>query len=304
MENSDNNGKVTVTFTDMSSSPKTIERISIGGIAGAPSGNITKCNNYGEINVKFATKDGNESSVNYIGIVGGISGGDYFTAGQNSTNIKDCVNEGKITFHNDSNKANSAMGGIVGWPGLEKTSQTVVSENCTNNADITFKGKGKCRTGGIQGGSGNIKGCTNNGNILIEDGKDCAVGSVAGFHTQGHVIENCKAYGTVTAKVAVSGIGGLIGNIGNVAHTTGDGCVVDCTVTGGTAENAGMVVGLFNGDPKEGKPKKIELGATTAIKVAGTLNGVAVTSENLKDYLHGTKNYKADAHIINAVFGK
>lgn len=304
IEKSDNKGKVTVTFTDMSSSPKTIERISIGGIAGAPSGNITKCNNYGEINVKFATKDGNESSINYIGIVGGISGGDYFTTGQNSTNIKDCVNEGKITFHNDSNKANSAMGGIVGWPGLEKASQTVVSENCTNNADITFKGKGKCRAGGIQGGSGNIKGCTNNGNILIEDGKDCAVGSVAGFHTQGHVIENCKAYGTVTAKVAVSGIGGLIGNIGNVAHTTGDGCVVDCTVTGGTAENAGMVVGLFNGDPKEGKPKKIELGKTTAIKVTGTLNGVAVTSENLKDCLHGTKNYKADAHIINAVFGK
>lgn len=304
IENSDNKGKVTVTFTDMSSSPKTIERISIGGIAGAPSGNITKCNNYGEINVKFATKDGNESSVNYIGIVGGISGGDYFTTGQNSTNIKDCVNEGKITFHNDSNKANSAMGGIVGWPGVEKASQTVVSENCTNNADITFKGKGKCRTGGIQGGSGNIKGCTNNGNILIEDGKDCAVGSVAGFHTQGHVIENCKAYGTVTAKVAVTGIGGLIGNIGNVAHTTGDGCVVDCTVTGGTAENAGMVVGLFNGDPKEGKPKKIELGKTTAIKVTGTLNGVTVTSENLKDCLHGTKNYKADAHIINAVFGK
>lgn len=179
-----------------------------------------------------------------------------------------------------------------------------MSENCTNNADITFKGKGKCRAGGIQGGSGNIKGCTNNGNILIEDGKDCAVGSVAGFHTSGLVIENCKAYGTVTAKVAVYGIGGLIGNIGNVAHKTGNGCVVDCTVTGGTAENAGMVVGLFNGDPKEGKPKKIELGATTAIKVAGTLNGVAVTSENLKDYLHGTKNYKADAHIINAVFGK
>lgn len=304
IENSDNKGKVTVTFTDMSSSPKTIERISIGGIAGAPSGNITKCNNYGEINVKFATKDGNESSINYIGIVGGISGGDYFTTGQNSTNIKDCVNEGKITFHNDSNKANSAMGGIVGWPGLEKASQTVVSENCTNNADITFKGKGKCRAGGIQGGSGNIKGCTNNGNILIEDGKDCAVGSVAGFHTQGHVIENCKAYGTVTAKVAVSGIAGLIGNIGNVAHTTGDGCVVDCTVTGGTAENAGMVVGLFNGDPKEGKPKKIELGKTTAIKVAGTLNGVAVTSENLKDCLHGTKNFKATSHIINAEFGK
>lgn len=304
MENSDNKGKVTVTFTDMSSSPKTIQRISIGGIAGAPSGNITKCNNYGEINVKFATKDGNESSINYIGIVGGISGGDYYAAGKNSTNIKDCVNEGKITFHNDSNKANSAMGGIVGWPGDETTSQTVVSENCTNNADITFKGKGKCRAGGIQGGSGNIKGCTNNGNILIEDGKDCAVGSVAGFHSQGHVIENCKAYGTVTAKVAMYGIGGLIGNIGNATHTTGDGCVVDCTVTGGTAENVGMVVGLFNGDPKKGKPKKIELGKTTAIKVTGTLNGVAVTSENLKDCLHGTKNYKADAHIINAVFGK
>ena len=75
--------------------------------------------------------------------------------------------------------------------------------------------------------------------------------------------------------------------------------MVDCTVTGGTAEIAGMVIGAFNGNKYS-----IEMGKKTAIKVSGTLNGVAVTSENLKDCLHGTKNYKADAHIINAVFGK
>ena len=74
---------------------------------------------------------------------------------------------------------------------------------------------------------------------------------------------------------------------------------MDCTVTGGTAEIAGMVIGAFNGNSK-----KIELGTKTAIKVAGTLNGVAVTSENLNDCLHGTKNYNAENHIFNAVFGK
>ena len=153
----------------------------------------------------------------------------------------------------------------------------------------------------IQGGSGNIVNCENTGNITVESGaaNACAVGSVAGFHSNGLVIENCKAYGTVTAKVDVYGIGGLIGNIGNAAHTTGDGCVVDCTVTGGTAEIAGMVIGMFNGNTK-----KIEMGKKTAIKVSGTLNGVAITSENVQDCIHGTKNYKADAHIINAVFGK
>ena len=157
------------------------------------------------------------------------------------------------------------------------------------------------RVGGIQGGSGNIVNCENTGNITVESGAAnvCAAGSVAGFHSQGHVIENCKAYGTVTAKVAVYGIGGLIGNIGNVAHNTGDGCVVDCTIIGGTTENAGMIIGALNGDTT-----KIEMGTTTAIKVAGTLNGVAVTSENLKDCLYGTKNYKAEMHIFNAVFGK
>ena len=95
------------------------------------------------------------------------------------------------------------------------------------------------------------------------------------------------------------GIGGLVGNNGNIAQTTGDGCVVDCTIIGGTTENAGMIIGALNGNTT-----KIEMGTKTAIKVAGTLNGVAVTSENLKDCLYGTKNYKEEMHIFNAVFGK
>ena len=93
-----------------------------------------------------------------------------------------------------------------------------------------------------------MDGCTNEGAVVLESGNTGSVlGSLCGFHSQGHVIINCKALGSVTAKSTVAGIGGLIGNIGNAAHNTGNGCVVKCTITGGTAKTSGLIIGLFNG---------------------------------------------------------
>lgn len=300
IENSNNNGKVSFTVSAMENATATQQRISVGGIAGAPDGDITKSNNYGEVYTKLATSNGAESSVNYIAIVGGISGGDYFATGQAATNITDCVNEGKVTLFNDSAKANSAIGGIVGWPGIEGA-QKIYTKNSANKGTVTFTGKGKCRVGGVQGGTGNMEGCTNEGAVVFESGNNTSViGSLCGFHSQGHVIKNCNALGTVTAKSTVAGVGGLIGNIGDVAHTTGEGCVVKCTITGGTAESSGMVVGLFN---KAGKTIKLGT-AASPIKISGSINGTALTASNFKDYANGTKNFGASVHVITVVFGE
>ena len=143
--------------------------------------------------------------------------------------------------------------------------------------------------------------CTNEGAIVLESGNsDSVLGSLCGFHSQGHVIKNCKALGSVTAKSTVAGIGGLIGNIGNVAHTTGDGCVVKCTVTGGTEKNTGLIIGLFNGNTKA-----IKLGTASApIKVSGTVNGTTITASNYSDYLHGSTKFSASNHILTTVYGE
>ncbi len=301
MSNSDNKGKVVFTNTEIEKTESSIQRISVAGIAGAPNGKISKCNNYADVDVKLVSSGKAAfNDQNYVGVIGGISGGDYYAAGQDATNIEDCVNEGAISFYNDGTKSNSAFGGIVGWPGIE-SAQKVATKNCTNKGKITFSGFGKARIGGVQGGTGNMEGCSNEGAVILESGNSGSVlGSLCGFHSQAHTIKSCKALGSVTAKATVGGIGGLIGNNGNAANTSGEGCIVNCTISGGDANNSGLIIGLFNGNSK-----KITLGSTSnPIKVSGTVNGTTVTADNFKDLLHGSKNFKAENHILNAVFGK
>ncbi len=302
IENGKNYGSVTFLIDNIESTPSNMERFCIGGIAGAPDGDITNTNNYGKVTAKCATSTGVEAPVGNLLLVGGIAGGDFYATDKNATNIVGCTNEGDITLHNDSAKANSALGGIVAWPGAENKNQTIYTKDCVNKGSVTFTGKGKCRVGGVQGGAGNMDNCTNEGAILIESGANSGsiIGSLCGFHAEGLKIINCKALGSVTAKSTVGGLGGLIGNINNAAHTTGEGCVVKCTITGGTATNSGLIVGLYNG-----ATSVIKLGTEASpIKVSGTVNGTQVTSDNYSGLLQGSKNYSATNHILTATFGE
>ncbi len=315
MSNCENRGKISLINTNIEKQHEnkiSARRQSAAGVVASPNGNVSNCNNYGEVYVNASTtnhsdypsyigSDGKTKYYECIIIVGGISAGDYNAAGQNSSNISDCNNYGPINFYTDYHGSNNTAGGIVGWPGVESTAQTVITKNCVNTGTITVSGKGKVRVGGVQGGTGNMDGCTNEGAIVFESGNSgSAIGSLCGFHSQGHVIKNCKALGSVTAKSTVSGIGGLIGNIGNVAHTTGDGCAVKCTVTGGTEKNAGLIIGLFNGNTNA-----IKLGTASApIKVSGTINGTTITASNYSDYLHGSTKFSESKHILTTVFGE
>lgn len=294
MENCENSG---VLFYDLANIivTDTFERNEIGGIVGAPNGPVKNCKNTGEIKVNYFNPGRTAfTAKSNIICVGGIGGGDLYAAGQGATDYINCVNEGNIVIDNDACGSNSAFGGIVGWPGKEG-SVTNVSEGCINRGNITIKGNGKGRIGGIHGGSGNLVNCENYGEVKIENANaGSAIGGIAGFHSNGKKVEGCISKGNVTSVSTITGgIGGLIGNIGNADHTTGSGCVVNCTVTGGTEEYAGMVIGKFNSHDDASKRKKIELGP---LEVSGTINGVAVSTSNLA----GTYLFDSSKHIINA----
>ena len=156
---------------------------------------------------------------------------------------------------------------------------------------------------GIMGGTGDIIDCENTGEVKVLSALEnaCAIGCIAGFHSQGHVLSGCKAKGTATASCSVNGIGGLVGNLGNVAATCGEDCVINCTINGGTESNAGMIVGYFNGNSKQ-----VLVGtASNPVKIAGgSLNGTAITADNYTSYIWGSGNASEANHIANVVFGE
>lgn len=301
MENCNNYGSVTYALTGADVDLKAnMNRNQIGGIVGAPCGMIMNCNNYGEVNVALKhSTPGTALGYEYIVCVGGIGGGDALftntTDKFSNTSYINCVNEGTISVDSDASKSNSAIGGIVGWPGQEKPATGTSVTGCTNKGAVIGNGAMKCRLGGIEGGTGIIENCTNTGTITLETGNvGSAVGSLCAFHSQGHAITGCTAGGEVVCKVATTGgVGGLIANIGNVDHNTCTGCVVNCKITTSSdATTTGMVVGLFNGTSKV-----ITLGAESdPIKVSGSINGAAAAADNVR----GTKNTHAN-HTINFV---
>ena len=143
--------------------------------------------------------------------------------------------------------------------------------------------------------------CTNTADIEIPTtGNNYTVaGLLAGFHSNGYAVTNCTAKGTISSPVLLLGASGMIGNIGNAAHTTGDGCKVDCVLDVPKTTNVGMVIGYFNG-----KTKDIKMGTEVPVKVKGTVNGTVLNADNFSGFLHGPTNFDAKVHIINAQYGE
>ena len=301
MSNCENHGKVTYALmaadVDLTAN---LNRNQMGGIVGSPCGSVTGCKNFAEVNISIKNSTpGTNLPKEVIACVGGIGGGDYLftntSAGPfSNTSYINCVNEGNIIVDSDASASNSAIGGIVGWPGQEKPATGTSCNGCVNKGNVTGKGAMKCRLGGIEGGTGIIENCENQGVITLESGAaGSALGSICGFHSQGHAIVGCIAGGEVVTKIAnTGGTGGLVGNLGNVAHDTGTGCKVTCKITADKydAGTMGAVVGYFNGTSQV-----VVLGSPSdPIKLAGcTINGNPVTPETVC----GSKN--PDNHTIN-----
>ena len=308
IKDSQNHGAVTFSQTKIEAFPTkgsvNMNRHQVAGVVANPWGSIEGCSNDAAITASLVTSDGTAmsgSKCEYICCVGGIAGGDYFANGQNVSGLKGCTNSGTVKLISDAAQSNSVVGGIIGWPGVEGA-QATKTEGCTNSGEIVLQGTVKARIGGVQGGTGNMVGCTNTGNVhVISANATSVAGLLCGFHSQGHVIENCVAQGTLTGDVKLDGVGGLMGNIGNAAHTTGAGCAANCTIvcTDDTA-NKGIIVGKYNG-----KTKQINLGTDESpIKVKGTLAGTVLTVENFTTLLEGPANADASIHVIKAVYGE
>ncbi len=307
MDNCTNLGNVTFIQTAIeknTAGTANMNRHMLGGLVGASQGDIKNSTNSGALNITGTTTDGSDyNAIEYNYCIGGITGGEYFVSGGGANDVTDiinCKNTGKITVAFDGSKANSTLGGIVGWP-CEESASTVITDKCVNEGDIEVSGKGKMRMGGIHGGSGIVTNCKNTGNITINSiASSSAVGLISGFHSAGYAFSNNEAYGTLTVNCTVSGAGALIGNIGNAEHATGNNCQVDAIINAPSVENIGMIIGVFNG-----KSKNITLGTEAEpIKVNGTVNGTVLTAENYTQYLNGSKNYDAGVHVFNTVFGK
>ncbi len=305
VDNCENYGTITYDLTAADGSG-TSGRTLVAGVVGGSWGDVTNCKNYGEINnsQKYTT-----TQPNHLTYIGGVVGSDYYPKSQSESNIVDCVNEGNINYHNDVGTSNSAVGGIVGWPGKESAC-TNVTERCVNKGNITVSGAGKVRLGGIQGGSGIIVDCSNSGSIVVNSTNSGSVyGGVAGFHSGGYKLTGSTNTGDVVANCAISagGIGGLMGNIGNAAHAAGliANNTVKCLVRSveGTC-GVGMIVGHFNGNTKE-----IHFGdASAPIKVGGTFqlgdNVITIDASNVNDpavLANGCTYYSATMHHFSTV---
>lgn len=303
-----NSAKISFTYDNLNGSSAAVSRSPIAGIVANSGGDITNCHNTGDIYASMNSTDRSKaySAKNIILHAAGIQGADYFVkkikseVDQNETSVIDCTNSGNIYVDTDMTASNNAVGGISGWPAAESPSVTVI-KNCINSGNISMKGLGKIRLGGIAGGSNSIEGCKNTGNISVENADGASVfGLINGFHTQTHTLKNCEAAGKVECKVKVTGLGGLCGAIGNAANTLGEGCKVNATITGAETPQCGLILGNFNGNTKE-----ITIGTTDSpVTVAGNVNGTEATADNFMTLLHNASNYKAEAHTFNVVFGK
>ena len=218
--------------------------------------------------------------------MGGIAGGRFHATNQNTGDIKGCDNKGAITVDFDSAVSNTAVGGIIGWPGAEATNPPAVVENCNNTGNITISGSGKGRFAGLCGGTGRVRNCTSRADVTVNSCDPASVAALGvGFHSQAHETTGLTLEGTLTAKTAVAGLGGLFGNQGNVEEdgvTYGNNIDVSLVFGSGTTKY-GLVIGLYN---TSSSSKKVVTGTTSApIKVRGSVNGTAVTSSNYSGYL-------------------
>lgn len=283
--NAKNYGEIVYNETAIENLDGNKNRHQIGGIVAAPNGDVEHCVNEGAVSVtSVSSTRAAFSGFENIVCVGGISGGGFHSKDQTNSSFKSCDNKGNITLDFDVAKSNSVVGGIVGWLGVEGTALVATVEKCSNTGNLTISGTGKGRFGGISGGTANVIGCTNNANVTVNSADATSVAALGvGFHTQGLTVHDCVLEGAVVANCKIDGVGGLYGGQGNVAENDKTyGNKVNATITtDASVTNFGLVVGKISTGTKV-----VVLGTDAApIQVKGTVNGTAVTAENLANFL-------------------
>lgn len=298
-ENCVNNGVVNVKCTNVA---KINSRHYIGGVIGTPeNATIKNCTNNGAVTGDFT--DAAKSAAKQVWL-GGITGGrnsDVKTS--DGALIDGCKNYGTCTLVAENN-VNNYLGGIAGQSTIEGTATFTIQKiiNSSNYGKLVKKGAGGCRLGGISGGAATLDNCTNEGEIVVENITAAgAVGGLVGYPTQAHhPITNCKNLGkmTSTANVAFA-MGGIGGQAGNTTQSW-TGCTVDCTISAQSTNLVGMVIGTA-----KTLEKTVTLGTSAApIKVSGTINGTAISADNIAKFIASDGTRAADGTITTAKGGK
>ncbi len=189
-------------------------RIYCAGVVGeSTTGLVEGCKFTGSIDV---TLSGTSASCSAIAGVAGRVGNKAMT---DVSIVKNCTNEGAITFlfsGPSGNMKKFGVGGVVGQtPSVENAPEDHGTiEGCVNKGNISWEytngGSGSYPAlGGVAGIiEGKIKDCDNYGAIEYKGSKskaatDPSIGGVAGYVTKG--ASGCHNYGTITLNAAFAG---------------------------------------------------------------------------------------------------
>lgn len=316
LENCENSGPIAINTTQ---TPASYKEGYVGGVAGLLNANatvgtsLTNCVNHANLTVSGVT----------VGNLGGI-------AGRVPTGVlKDCTNNGNITF--DGNVTGKALliGGITGGMYVGGT-----LEGCINNGDVTSNKNQVNRLGGIVGTVNSkdivVKNCTNKGACTIKrtdaNANWQACGGIVGFQekSDSFALEGCVNSGAVTVsmenntthanQVSAGGIIGLCVLNASLKNNQNTGNVSALT-TGSALAYAGGIIGWANnvtiksdGDKsvcavsakdKAGAAAGNNIGAISSPKLGGSVNGTALTSANLATLAVGEGTAAASPALAN-----
>ncbi len=300
IDNCRNEGTVNVKCTNPA---KVSARHYIGGVIGTPEDAVIKdCVNRGAVNADFTDSAKSAAKQVWVGGVVGGRNGDVTTV--DGALVEGCKNYGTCTLIAENN-VNNYLAGIAGQSTTEDptkiTGAVLKIVNSTNYGKLVKKGAGGCRLGGISGGAATLEGCSNEGEIVVDNiSASGVVGGLVGYPTQEiHTITNCKSLGKITSNAAGAfAIGGIGGQCGNTIQSW-SGCTVNCNISAQETNVVGMVAGTA-----KTLARTITFGTEYApIKVSGSINGVAITADNLSAHIVGDATRGEDGKITTAKNG-
>ena len=295
MTNTTNNGAVKYSVPDATAQP-----IHIGGVTGWFSGNINNVHNNGDVTLDNIKPNG----YMFVGGIGGISqNGNYTDTPSQYITVENCSNSGNITidYYAQSTKFfmvggligdvphsspydSKQKGGSVAFNNLiNKGAVTVVNHNADQVTSICVGGI----VGQAEKSNAVADGLVNYGNVSLSGNlnDNACVGGIMG--TNDLSLANCESYGDLsimsddtTKKVLIGGFGARLNN----TATTWDNCILDCNITYDATSSA--IFGLLQAD-YWGSTNVTTVGATAPIKIKATttVNGVAVTAEDVANHL-------------------
>lgn len=309
--NCKNEGKVSWIETKVEDQNTSPARMFVGGVAGCYWGAVTDCSNSGPVDIKVLTSDKSSfAGQNHQLCAGGVFGAannptDDAPSKNRGINVTGCSNSGAITIEAYVTKDWLHLGGVVGWPASENDntnpSNWGVMSSCSNSGDITVSGTSQIRVGGIVGVTPYMEDCSNTGKITVLGAEDFAeIGGIAGHHWGfAQTIKNCSSKANIECTAIVDA-GGFFGWVGNSSKSSQSASVEGGCFSGNITSPAGSEVGMLLGGFAKNKISAAIGTSAAPVEVSGSLNGVAITSNNAATMLYGV-NFDESAQTFNYV---